>query len=195
MADRDIIKPHSFDGIQEYDNDLPKWWLAVLWLSILWAIAYIGYYHLEGAPLGAAELKIEVAKATEERLKNSTGPLDEDLMRGLSHNPDRLAKGANVFAKNQCATCHGSEGNGLINGNPGPGANLRDGFWLHGSDMTDIVHIITEGFLEKGMPAQKSLLSEDEILSVACFVADGSRKPIAGKPHDPKRGAEQPITW
>jgi cytochrome c oxidase cbb3-type subunit III len=194
MVDRDLLKPHSFDGIQEYDNDLPRWWLAILGLSVVWAVLYIAYYHIEGAPLGPELLAKEIAQATEERLANSTGPLSEELLIELSHNSERIAAGKAIFLTSQCITCHGPEGNGMIGGNPGPGANLRDAYWLHGSTMTDIIHTITEGFLEKGMPPQKGLLSENEIINVACFITDQARKPIPGKAHDPDRDQEHPIT-
>jgi len=195
MVDRDLIKPHSFDGIQEYDNDLPRWWLTILWLSVVWSVFYIGWYHLEGAPLGEQRLRLQIAAANEERLRNSTGPLDESLLRELSTNPERIAKGRELFAKVQCITCHGTEANGIMNGNPAPGANLRDTWWIHGSDMTAIMHTITNGVLDRGMPAQKGFLSEDEIINLASFITDLARRPTSGKPHDPERETEQPVTW
>ncbi len=195
MPDRDILKPHSFDGIQEYDNDLPRWWLAILWLSIIWAVLYVFWYHVVGAPLGAERLRLEIAQVNEERLKNASGPLDEALLRELSHNPERIAAGRALFTKVQCITCHGAEGNSLIGGNPGPGANLRDTYWLHGNTMTDVIHTITNGWLDRGMPPQKGLLSADEIMNLAIFVVDNARRPIPGKPHDPEREKETPITW
>ena len=39
---------HDFDGIQEYDNDLPGWWKALFWITIVFAIIYVPYYHLIG---------------------------------------------------------------------------------------------------------------------------------------------------
>ena len=39
---------HDFDGIQEYDNDLPGWWKALFWITIIFAIIYVPYYHLAG---------------------------------------------------------------------------------------------------------------------------------------------------
>ncbi len=195
MVDRDIVKPHSFDGIQEYDNDLPRWWLAILWLSVVWSVFYIGWYHIEGAPLGPERLQLQIAAANEERLRNSTGPLEESLLRELSTNPERIAKGRELFSKVQCITCHGPEANGIMNGNPTPGANLRDVWWVYGSDMTTIMHTIAEGVIDRGMPAQKGFLSDDEIINLACYITDLGRRPASGKPHDPERETEQPVTW
>ena len=195
MPERDILKPHSFDGIQEYDNDLPRWWLAILWLSIIWSVLYIFWYHIAGAPLGEERLRLEIAQVNEERLKHATGPLDEELLRALSRNPERIAKGGELFLKVQCITCHGAEGNSMINGNPGPGANLRDMYWLHGNSMTEVIHILTDGWPDRGMPAQKGLLSDEEIMNLAIFVVDSARRPIPGKAHDPERDLEAAITW
>lgn len=196
MPDRDILKPHSFDGIQEYDNNLPRWWLAILWLSVAWAVCYIGYYHVEGAKLGEEAMRAEIAAANEARLKNSAGPLDEDLLRQLSHDAARIAKGRQLFTGGVCITCHGPEGNGKLQGGiDGPGPNLRDAYWLHGSDMTAIIATITHGVIDRGMPANQGLIGEDDIISLACFIADQARKPIAGRPHDPQRDQEQAIAW
>lgn len=189
MSERDIIKPHSFDGIQEYDNDLPRWWLALLVISVIWAAIYGFYYHIQGHPLGAQQLAAEIAAINEERAKNSTGPLPEELLRELSHNAERIAKGKSLYAANQCATCHGPEAVGLV------GPNLRDEWWIYGSDMTTIVETITHGRLNGAMPPQGKNLSPDEIVNLACFVAEMNRNRASGKPHDPAREKQQPIAY
>ncbi len=61
--------------------------------------------------------------------------------------------------------------------------------------MTAIVTSLTEGRANNAMPPQKANLSADEIVDLACFVADRSRSKAAGKPHDPAREREQPIAW
>ena len=190
MPDRDIIKQHSFDGIQEYDNDLPRWWLALLVLSVIWAGFYGFYYHVQGNPLGAEMLAVEVAAINEERARHSTGPLPEELLRELSHNAERVAKGKALFNANQCATCHGPEAAGLI------GPNLRDDWWIYGSDMTTIVETITLGRLNGALPPQGKNLSSDEIHNLACFIADHNRSSkTSGKPHDPNREKQMPIGY
>ena len=40
MADRDELKESEYDGIQEYDNDLPRWWVHLFWLTIVWGVGY-----------------------------------------------------------------------------------------------------------------------------------------------------------
>jgi len=53
--DKDILLDHSYDGIQELDNDLPPWWLWMFYITIIWAVLYLIYYHL----LGAGDLSAE----------------------------------------------------------------------------------------------------------------------------------------
>jgi cytochrome c oxidase cbb3-type subunit III len=189
MSDRDVIKSHSYDGIQEYDNDLPRWWLALLLLSVAWAFFYSFHYHVQGYPLGPAKLASELSALNEERARNTKGPLPEEVLRELSHNLDRVNKGKALFAANQCATCHGPEGTGLV------GPNLRDAWWIYGSDMATIVETITNGRANGAMPPQGRNLSQDEITNLACFIASQSRSPAAGKPHDSAREKQAPIGY
>ena len=39
---------HDYDGIQEYDNDLPGWWKALFLITIIFAVIYVPYYHFVG---------------------------------------------------------------------------------------------------------------------------------------------------
>ena len=50
-ADRDHLLDHSYDGIQEYDNPLPRWWLALFWATIIFTPLYILYFHFGGGML------------------------------------------------------------------------------------------------------------------------------------------------
>lgn len=189
MAEKDQLKDHCYDGIQEYDNDLPRWWLAILYLSVAWAVAYGFWYHVKGAPLGPRKLQIELTAAMEERAKKA-GSYSEDDLRAISHLPERVAKGKQVFVSAACATCHTAEATGNI------GPNLRDDFWIHGSDMTAIVASITEGRAGGAMPEHKSKLSQSDIISVAAYIADLNRSSKApGKAPDPAKEKETPITW
>jgi cytochrome c oxidase cbb3-type subunit 3 len=185
----DQPRHHEFDGIVEYDNRLPNWFSALFVISILFAPAYIAYYHFSGAKLGSERLKADQAAAAEARAaQGGSGPLSEDALRGLSKNPDRIAKGKALFAASGCAACHGPEGTGLV------GPNLRDRFWIYGSNMAQIQDVILNGRMERGMP--KAALSADEIANVVIFMVDLNRqgeKP--GKAIDPKRELEAPISY
>lgn len=186
MPDLDIIKPHRYDGIAEYDNDLPRWWMWLLILSVVWSVFYCFAYHVIGVPLGADKLAVEVTAINKARAeasaRDATGPLPEEVLRNLSHSAERVAKGKALFANSQCATCHGPDASGLV------GPNLRDDWWIYGSDMSILVETITGGRLNGAMPPQGRNLSPDEIINLACFLAEQNRtSKTAGKAFDPAR--------
>jgi cytochrome c oxidase cbb3-type subunit 3 len=182
------LKEHAYDGIREYDNDLPRWWLAILWLSVLFAPLYVAIYHLQPEKLGAEALRRERLDLLSEQAAKAVGPLPEELLRGLSHDPARAARGRELFAKSQCPTCHMPDATGNI------GPNLRDDWWIYGSDMATIVETITEGRAGNAMPAQRQILSREDIVNLACFVAEQNRtSKAAGKREDRNREHLQPI--
>jgi cytochrome c oxidase cbb3-type subunit III len=186
----DQERQHSFDGITEYDNDLPNWWLAMLWISVVFAVLYFCHYHLGPGLVGPERWRIEVAAMAEERAKHETGPLSEQALRAISQNPERIARGKTLFVTVNCSVCHGPEGTGLI------GPNLCDRYWIYGSNMTDIVESITNGRANNAMPPQKANLSQDDITNLAIYVVSLNRagfKP--GKQPDLTREKDNPITY
>lgn len=190
MVDTNRLKDHSYDGIHEYDNDLPRWWLVLLYGCIAWAGLYVVIFHAGPGLLGPEALRVELLAIAEQRAHSATGPLSEDLLRQMSHNTARRAKGEALFQSSQCALCHGPTATGNI------GPNLRDDWWIYGSNMTDLVETITNGRFGGAMPPQAKNLSADDIASLAVYIAELNRTSKAdGKPHDPKREHLQPITY
>jgi len=53
--EKDVLLDHSYDGIQELDNDLPPWWLWMFYITIIWGVLYLIYYHVLGAGALSAE--------------------------------------------------------------------------------------------------------------------------------------------
>jgi len=189
-GETDQIREHHYDGIQEYDNALPRWWLTLFYLSIVWAIGYMIWYHVMNKPVGPAQLQQDLAELAELRAKNQTGPLSEDALRALSTSPERIAKGAALYASTGCTTCHGADGTG------GVGPNLRDVFWIHGSALVKIVEVIHDGAANNQMPAQKNNMLGDDIHNLAILLVDWNRKGSkAGKAIDPTKELEDPIRY
>ncbi len=165
----DELLNHDYDGIQEYDNDLPNWWKQLFILTIVFALTYTIYYHL-GPGLSQEETlaleikqaeKIAKWKADEEKL-NAPKDINAELMQLVS-NKSALEKGKVVF-EGQCAACHGAQGQGII------GPNLTDNHWIHGGTIKEIHSTIENGVVEKGMIAWKALLSKDQLQSVVAYV-------------------------
>ncbi len=147
---------HSWDGIEEFNNPLPRWWLWTLYLTIIWGIAYVIAYPawplINGATPGLLgyssriEVKndIEAANAALEGL--NTRIVEADLT-AIESDEELLnyAKrgGAAIFFTN-CAQCHGEGGAGA-DGFP----NLNDDDWLWGGSIEDIHLTISHGIRDE----------------------------------------------
>ena len=169
------IREHSFDGIQEYDNNLPRWWVWTFILCIVWAFFYGVHYHWLGTgKIGIAALEEENRIALAIQIANSPGELPEEVLAQMSHDEARITAGAAIFTKANCAMCHGADAYGNV------GPNLRDNYWLYGSTMKDIIESIRDGRVNKTtnmqMPAQGAILSIDEIYSLTAYLVDLNRK-------------------
>ncbi len=164
--EEEVATDHIYDGIMELDNNLPPWWKAGFYLSIVFAVIYLLRYHVfESAPLPLEELKIELAQAEaaqEEYLKNAANLVDESSVTLLADD-SRIAEGGKIFAKN-CAVCHANDGGG------GVGPNLTDNYWIHGDDIKDVFRTVKYGVPAKGMIPWKDQLNAAQMQEVASYV-------------------------
>jgi cytochrome c oxidase cbb3-type subunit 3 len=182
---------YAFDGIQEYDNNLPRWWLWLFFLTIVWAIWYIPFYHGGPGKVGPESLREDLAALAAERGKlNAGSALDEAGLRALAGDPARLAAGKQLYAQN-CVACHGPEGLG------GVGPNLRDRHWIIEPTMTGLT-----GVLEKGGRTGKGMqsfahLGTDGVRNLAVFVVSLNRAGLKPNPAKPPASDEQekPLDW
>ena len=185
---------HSWDGIEEFNNPLPKWWRWTFYATIVWGIGYTIAYP--AWPL--------IEKATPGLLKYSTrGEVVEEIAAVEAANADlnvQLASadlptlpenaelhryavngGRSLFAAN-CSQCHGSGAAGFI-GYP----NLLDDDWLWGGDIDTIAYTINHGIRNdqspdshwSEMPAFGEILEPEEIQTVVSYVQS-----ISGQEHD-----------
>lgn len=159
-----LLLDHEADGIRELDNNLPRWWVWLFYLTIAFAAFYLTYYHvLKAGPLQAAEYE----KAMEEgdRIKNAAMGRFEAGMASLtpSKDPAVLAAGQEQYLK-LCAPCHRPDGGGLV------GPNLCDDYWIHGSNYVDNLKVIWNGVPAKGMVTWKGLLKPADIQAVASYI-------------------------
>ncbi len=176
---------HSWDGIEELNNPLPRWWLWTLYACIVWAIGYTIAYPawpmVSGATSGLLgfSTRAQVAEQiTEHEAKNAqlvTDLLNADLAT-ISPSDDlhryAVARGGSVFAA-QCSQCHGSGAAGA-KGYP----NLLDDDWLWGGDVDAIAYTINHGIRNETdddaryseMPAYGEILTSEEIDAVVEYV-------------------------
>jgi len=153
---------HVVDGIEEYDNHLPNWWLLTLYGAIVFAVGYWGYYHTFAAgELPTQAYRRELAEMAE-RLGKSV-PLTEAALVDMSKDPQALAEGQQLFVAT-CAACHGANGGGTV------GPNLTDTAWLHGGNAEAILKSVQEGYPQKGMPAWGAQLGSRKTPLVTAYV-------------------------
>ena len=165
VLDHDDLLDHSYDGIQEYDNPLPGWWLAIFWASIIFAPLYVLYFHFGPGLLSIDRYDRAMMIATERQMAAilAMGEISENTLVDLMDDPSMMNGGKKIFVA-KCATCHGMFGEGGI------GPNLTDEFWLHGAQLMDVYRTVREGVPSKGMLAWERQLRPAELLAVSAHV-------------------------
>jgi cytochrome c oxidase cbb3-type subunit 3 len=173
---------HEYDGIEEYDNPLPRWWFFMFILTFIFAFFYLiiypGYGAYEGlkfkdspAWTSVGELRGHQAEA-EKVYAETYGVYSKMPIEEVAKNPDALKMGFRLFSNN-CAVCHGADGGG----NPGF-PNLTDKDWLYGGT-TEKIHETIVGGRKAAMPAWGSILGEEGVVDVAEYVLQ-----LSGNEHD-----------
>lgn len=155
---------HEVDGIQEYDNKLPNWWLYILYGSVVFAFGYWFTYHIGrfgDLPLSAYEAEMDELAARAP--KKTGGAVTPETLLALSKDRGTLAQGKQVFSQT-CASCHRGDGGGVV------GPNLTDEYWLHGGAPESVYRTIREGVPDKGMLAWESQLGLDRVQAVTAYV-------------------------
>ena len=185
----DQERSHAFDGITEYDNSLPRWWLWTLYLSSSFAVWYVFHFHFWTGELTKRDAeRFEHEKALV-KIAEKSKVKTEDELRLMSKDPAMIAKGKGLMPKTICFTCHHPELTGLI------GPNLRDKYWIYGSNMTTIIESISLG-RPPLMPPQNLTLKADEIEAIACYLVDLNRQgEMPGMRPQAAREKEDPIKY
>jgi cytochrome c oxidase cbb3-type subunit 3 len=175
------VRPHTFDGISEFDQRLPNWWLLTFYGGIVFAIAYwtvTQHFHAptDGERVAAALARLEAAKLS----SLDTTKLDDAAFWQMSRNPAFTEPGKATFTT-LCASCHLASMRGKSENPAAIGPDLTDNQWVHGGKPLDLYRIVTTGVPVKGMPPWGPLLGPKKTAEVVAYVL--------GK-HDP---AEVPV--
>ncbi len=164
--EKEIMLAHDYDGIQELDNRLPRWWIWGFYISIVFAGVYLYRYHVaHSAPLSKEEYEIAMVQAEQQKeayLKKSANLVDENTVTLLT-DAAAIQEGEKMYAGN-CAPCHGDKGQGVV------GPNLTDSYWLHGGSIHDVFKTIKYGYPEKGMKSWKDDFSPVQIAKIASYI-------------------------
>jgi cytochrome c oxidase cbb3-type subunit 3 len=187
---RDELLDHEADGIREFDNALPRWWLHGFYFTIAFAVVYMVNYHVLSSPAFgeggmAAEYQAELRAAATAAPAPAPAGAANAVAVALK-DEDSLTKGRTIFEgpDHACASCHRPDLGGMI------GPNLTDDYWLHGCSLPDVVTSIKTGYPMKGMMpfGSNKPLTDGQLLQVASYVMSrhGS-SPAAPKPIDGER--------
>ena len=136
---------HVWDGdLTEYNKPMPRWWINLFYITIVFSIGYLIWYPGLGAFAGMAgwtsQGEHEAQKATEDRKLAATfARYEGQPIDTIARDPNAIELGRAIFA-NTCATCHGSSAQGAI-GYP----NLADDIWQWGGTPEAVLQTVLDG--------------------------------------------------
>nr|WP_315192954.1 cytochrome-c oxidase, cbb3-type subunit III [uncultured Aquabacterium sp.] len=161
---------HVWDGdLRELNNPLPRWWLFLFIITLVFAAAYLALYPGLGDQPGKlnwtskGQLAAENAKAKLEQDK-IFAKFQNASVQDLARDPQANAIGQRLFLNN-CAACHGSDAKGSKSF-----PNLTDGDWLHGGSPEKIVETLVGGRRGQMPPMGAAVGSPEEVRQVANYV-------------------------
>lgn len=173
---------HEFDGIEEYDNPLPKWWFQMFIGTVIFGLAYLALYPglgtfqglLGWSSTGQWEEEMQHAEETYKPVFAKYAALPVEELVANSENENGLKMGQRMFANN-CSLCHGTAATGAY-GFP----NLTDADWLYGGDANTIKASITNG-RSGSMPPWGAVLGEEGVRDVTSYVLSLSGAEVDGE--------------
>lgn len=177
MEDKDrILESHQDnDGIREYDNPLPAWFLWLFYGCVVFAFLYFPYYVGYGRAMAAAggvgaglaasggDYLAAVRREEQARALAPTVELKGEDLMGFLRAPGSISGGDAVYKAN-CVACHGDQGQGVV------GPNLADAYWIHGGSPEAILASVNKGYPDKGMPAWKNVLGAEKARLATAYV-------------------------
>ncbi|MDB5104901.1 MAG: Cytochrome c oxidase subunit CcoP [Fibrobacteres bacterium] len=177
MEEKDkLLESHQDnDGIREYDNPLPNWFVYLFYGCIIQAVLYMAFYTGQGWALSrsagvgqslgssGAEYMAAVRMAEKETGSAQAREFGGEELVAFLKSPSSISGGEAVF-KSNCVACHGEKGQGVV------GPNLTDAYWLHGGSPQAVLASVTGGYPDKGMPAWKPVLGAEKVRQAAAFV-------------------------
>ncbi|WP_043004506.1 cytochrome-c oxidase, cbb3-type subunit III [Comamonas testosteroni] len=176
---------HVWDeDLRELNNPMPKWWMGLFVITVVFSLAYLVAYpglgsfkgELDWTQYGAYDKEMEKARVDLEPMyaKFVSMPTEE-----MARDPQAMAIGERLFMNN-CAQCHGSDARGSKSF-----PNLSDGDWLHGGTPDKIKETITNGRIGVMPPMAAAVGSAEDVRNVAHYVLS-----LSGSPHDAVRASQ-----
>jgi cytochrome c oxidase cbb3-type subunit III len=154
-SDEDALRPHTYDGIQEYDKRLPNWWLYTLYGTIaFWIVYWFAHEVARIVPSDGDQVDAAMARIAATKMASSIDVTNDDLfmqchlvsLRGKAENPAAV------------------------------GPDLTDTAWIHGGTPKEIYHTVAQGVLVKGMPAWEPVLGQKKTAEVVAYLLTRHQK-------------------
>lgn len=167
---------HVWDhDLREYNNPLPRWWLWVFYITIVFGLLYLALYPGLGNFAGTrgwtqAKQYDEERAAIEAKAQAILAPLAAMPVGELTGNAQAMSTARNLYLQN-CAQCHGSDGGGA-KGFP----NLANADWQWGGEADTVVATITGGRIA-AMPPWGPVLGEQGVNEVVAYVQSLGSQP------------------
>lgn len=181
---QDKLLDHTYDGIQEYDNPMPRWWLLTFAGTVIFSVIYMFNVGPVGNGKGRiADYEADMAAYAKAHPAPTGGDMSGEQLLALVQDEKVVASGKETYTA-YCASCHAPDGGGLI------GPNLADAYWIHGGTITDIYKTVVNGVLEKGMPPWGKTLKPEQLSAVVAYVSTMQ----GTTPANPKAPQGNPVT-
>jgi cytochrome c oxidase cbb3-type subunit III len=171
-----LLLDHDYDGIQELNHPLPKWWNVIFYTCCAFAVGYFAYYQLMKGPTLRDEFKVSYEKvlAAQAEFKRLNSAFNQEHYNAIVAD-DGIKKGEEVFVNN-CLPCHAEKGAGDI------GPNLTDDHWLVAKSTPDTIYnVVFNGSEANGMPAWAEVMTKDEIYQATAYVSSLKNTFLKGK--------------
>ncbi len=175
---------HVWDeDLTEMNNPMPRWWMWMFVLTVIFALGYLVAYPGLGTYQGMLGWSQNGAHA--EEVAKANAELEPLYARFTSMKPEEVAQDAQAMAigerlfMNNCAQCHGSDARGS-KGFP----NLTDGDWLHGGSPETIHQTIVKGRIGNMPPMGAAIGTPEDVRNLSQYVLS-----LSGSPHDSVRAS------
>jgi cytochrome c oxidase cbb3-type subunit 3 len=170
------LREHVYDGIQEYDQRLPNWWLYTLYGAIVFWIVYWFAQMIAGiATTDEAQVDAAMARIAAVKMASSLDVANDEKIWEMAGNPVFAEAGKQTFVS-LCAACHLPSMRGKSENPAAVGPDLTDTAWVHGGTPKEVFATVSKGVVAKGMPAWEPILGQKKTAEVVAYILSRHQK-------------------
>lgn len=172
-----VLREHTYDGIQEFDQKLPNWWLFTWYITMVWfVIAWVAYYQFGFGMSDEKQIDNAMAKIADIQ-KKELDLISDDKLWEMSQDPKVVEAGAATY-NTTCVACHAPDMSAHIAGAKLPGLPLNDKEWKHGGNPVQLLNIVRKGApdVTKGMPPWEPQLGLQRVVEVVAYILSKHEK-------------------